>query len=153
MPHMQFSKKPRRVHYKLGKVSPNKKYCFLVPLNQATSRTISEEQQIRGKCPNGHKTRSNGFPRGETKPCATFSGKIAGEENPAKCPDGRKTGPNGLPRGNQTTRREFSGKTPQRKPSKMLSLAEWSKALASGASPQGRGFEPHSCHFEWANKG
>ena len=28
------------------------------------------------------------------------------------------------------------------------SLAEWSKALASGASPQGRGFEPHSCHFE-----
>ena len=26
------------------------------------------------------------------------------------------------------------------------SLAEWSKALASGASPQGRGFEPHSCH-------
>ena len=27
------------------------------------------------------------------------------------------------------------------------SLAEWSKALAQGASPQGRGFEPHSCHF------
>ena len=26
-------------------------------------------------------------------------------------------------------------------------MAEWSKALASGASPQGRGFEPHSCHF------
>ena len=26
------------------------------------------------------------------------------------------------------------------------SLAEWSKALASGASPQGRGFEPHSSH-------
>ena len=26
------------------------------------------------------------------------------------------------------------------------SLAEWSKALASGAGPQGRGFEPHSCH-------
>ena len=26
------------------------------------------------------------------------------------------------------------------------SLAEWSKALASGASPQGRWFEPHSCH-------
>ena len=26
------------------------------------------------------------------------------------------------------------------------SSAEWSKALASGASPQGRGFEPHSCH-------
>ena len=26
-------------------------------------------------------------------------------------------------------------------------LAEWSKALASGASPQGRGFEPHRCHF------
>ena len=26
------------------------------------------------------------------------------------------------------------------------SLAEWSKALASGASPQGRGFEPHSWH-------
>ena len=25
-------------------------------------------------------------------------------------------------------------------------LAEWSKALASGASPQGRGFEPHRCH-------
>ena len=29
---------------------------------------------------------------------------------------------------------------------KQDSLAEWSKALASGASPQGRGFEPHSCH-------
>ena len=48
------------------------------------------------------------------------------------------------------------------------SLAEWSKALAPGASPQGRGLEPHSCpcafvsfwlarwkasrspaHFEW----
>ena len=28
------------------------------------------------------------------------------------------------------------------------SLAEWSKALAQGASPQGRGFEPHSCHFQ-----
>ena len=27
------------------------------------------------------------------------------------------------------------------------SLAKWSKALAQGASPQGRGFEPHSCHF------
>jgi hypothetical protein len=27
------------------------------------------------------------------------------------------------------------------------SLAEWSKALAPGASPQGRGFEPHSCHY------
>ena len=26
------------------------------------------------------------------------------------------------------------------------SLAEWSKALAPGASPQGRGLEPHSCH-------
>ena len=26
------------------------------------------------------------------------------------------------------------------------SLAEWSKALASGASPKGRGFESHSCH-------
>ena len=25
------------------------------------------------------------------------------------------------------------------------SLAEWSKALAPGASPQGRGLEPHSC--------
>ena len=25
------------------------------------------------------------------------------------------------------------------------SLAEWSKALASGASPQGRGLEHHSC--------
>ena len=25
------------------------------------------------------------------------------------------------------------------------SLAEWSKVLASGASPQGRGFKPHSC--------
>ena len=29
--------------------------------------------------------------------------------------------------------------------SKYDSLAEWSKALASGASPQGRGLEPHSC--------
>jgi len=27
------------------------------------------------------------------------------------------------------------------------SLAEWSKALASGASPQGRGIEPHSCYL------
>jgi hypothetical protein len=27
------------------------------------------------------------------------------------------------------------------------SLAEWSKALVSGASPQGRGFEPHSCQL------
>ena len=27
------------------------------------------------------------------------------------------------------------------------SLAEWSKALAQGASPQERGLEPHSCHF------
>ena len=26
-------------------------------------------------------------------------------------------------------------------------MAEWSKALALGASPQGRGFEPHFCHF------
>ena len=26
------------------------------------------------------------------------------------------------------------------------SLAEWSTAMASGASPQGRGFETHSCH-------
>ena len=29
---------------------------------------------------------------------------------------------------------------------KQDSLAQWSKALASGASPQGRGLEPHSCH-------
>ena len=28
-------------------------------------------------------------------------------------------------------------------------LAEWSKALASGASPKGRGFEPHSSHIYW----
>ena len=27
------------------------------------------------------------------------------------------------------------------------SLVEWSKALAPGASSQGRGFEPHSCHL------
>ena len=27
-------------------------------------------------------------------------------------------------------------------------LAEWSKALASGVSPQGRGFEPHSRHID-----
>ncbi len=27
------------------------------------------------------------------------------------------------------------------------SLAEWSKALTPGTSPQGRGFEPHSCHL------
>ena len=35
---------------------------------------------------------------------------------------------------------------------KQDSLAEWSKALASGASPQGRGFEPTaviSCSSEW----
>ena len=29
---------------------------------------------------------------------------------------------------------------------KQDSLAEWSKALDSGASPQGRGLKPHSCH-------
>jgi hypothetical protein len=29
-------------------------------------------------------------------------------------------------------------------------LAAWSKALAPGASPQGRGFQPHRCHlFDW----
>ena len=27
------------------------------------------------------------------------------------------------------------------------SLAEWSNALAQGASPQGRGIEAHSCHY------
>ena len=26
-------------------------------------------------------------------------------------------------------------------------MAEWSKALALGASSKERGFEPHSCHF------
>ena len=26
-------------------------------------------------------------------------------------------------------------------------VAEWSKALDSGSSPQGRGFESHRCHF------
>ncbi len=26
------------------------------------------------------------------------------------------------------------------------SVAEWSKALRLGRSPQGRGFEPHRCH-------
>jgi hypothetical protein len=31
-------------------------------------------------------------------------------------------------------------------------LAEWSKALASGASPQGRGFEPHSRHMNTCMK-
>ena len=30
------------------------------------------------------------------------------------------------------------------------SLAEWSKALAQGASPQGRGFEAHSCQLSAA---
>ena len=33
------------------------------------------------------------------------------------------------------------------------SLAEWSKALAPGASPQGRGFEPHSCHCSDVSSG
>ena len=33
------------------------------------------------------------------------------------------------------------------------SLAEWSKALASGASPQGRGFEPHSCQLARRQEG
>jgi hypothetical protein len=32
----------------------------------------------------------------------------------------------------------------QMKAVKKGSLAEWSKALALGASPKGRGFEPHS---------
>ena len=27
------------------------------------------------------------------------------------------------------------------------SVAEWSKALRLGRSPQGRGFEPHRCHI------
>ena len=31
------------------------------------------------------------------------------------------------------------------------SLAERSKAVAQGAIPQGRGFEPHSCHFAIAH--
>ena len=30
---------------------------------------------------------------------------------------------------------------------RQASLAERSKALAQGASPQGRGLEPHSCHI------
>ena len=30
------------------------------------------------------------------------------------------------------------------------SVAEWSKALASGASPNGRGFESHRCHSYFA---
>ena len=34
----------------------------------------------------------------------------------------------------------------KRKNAEEDSLAEWSKALASGASPKGRGFESHSCH-------
>ena len=29
----------------------------------------------------------------------------------------------------------------------MDALAEWSKAVAQGASPKGRGFKPHKCHF------
>ena len=33
------------------------------------------------------------------------------------------------------------------------SLAEWSKALAQGTSPQGRGFEPHSRHLDNGNLG
>ncbi len=33
------------------------------------------------------------------------------------------------------------------------SLAEWSKALASGASQQGRGLEPRSCHSRWRRFG
>ena len=33
------------------------------------------------------------------------------------------------------------------------SLAEWSKALASGASPKGRGFESHSCHIFYQGGG
>ena len=33
------------------------------------------------------------------------------------------------------------------------SLAEWSKAPASGAGPKGRGFEPHSCHFRFFAQG
>ena len=36
---------------------------------------------------------------------------------------------------------------PRAAPRLQDSLAEWSKALAPGASPQGRGLEPHSCHF------
>ena len=35
-------------------------------------------------------------------------------------------------------------------PGRRDSLAEWSKALAQGASPQGRGFEPHSCQLKSA---
>ena len=46
---------------------------------------------------------------------------------------------------------QFRACTPQRLTFKTPyndSLAEWSKALASGASPQGRGFEPHSCQIQ-----
>ena len=31
--------------------------------------------------------------------------------------------------------------------SKSNMTTEWSKALAAGANPQGRGFEPYNCHF------
>ena len=41
----------------------------------------------------------------------------------------------------------FTAATAQGKPLCQDSLAEWSKALAQGTSPQGRGFEPHSCHL------
>ena len=33
------------------------------------------------------------------------------------------------------------------KPSDQGNVAEWSKALALGASPKGRGFEPHRYHI------
>ena len=40
-------------------------------------------------------------------------------------------------------------------PNAQDSLAERSKAVAQGAIPKGRGFEPHRCHFEnsylWAS--
>ena len=35
----------------------------------------------------------------------------------------------------------------RRPPPPADSLAEWFKALASGASPSGRGLEPRSCHL------
>ena len=41
----------------------------------------------------------------------------------------------------------FTAAPAQGKPLCQDSLAEWSKALAQGASPQGRGFEPHRCHL------
>ena len=51
----------------------------------------------------------------------------------------------------RTTRsagRALEGNEKNTREGSKVSLAEWSKALAPGASPQGRGLEPHRCQLK-----